>query len=244
MASHKELAAKVDDLIVATAALAGVRLNNPETNFKVRLAITQAQQDIVGLRRWKWMNSTGVLHWSASQSTVNMYSASAGMYSAFGGFRWLRVRNHWPLHEMTGEEFNERNVTVSTSQRPTDYWRFGEASLKFWPIPTAADSAAFGFRKRAGFVHTNGDVLIPKSYHWNVLLPMARRYIWDMVGDDRATRQDRALERNVAAMIADDVGHTADGDQPQNWDPHRTRTRPYSQEYDYSGFYETGNLPS
>jgi len=237
--TFKQLELKTDDLVTIVASMANLWANNPDIANAIRLAITEAQNEVCGLQEWKWLKSTGTFVYSANQSTVNMASVSSGKYRSFGWFIAARVGTYYDLYEVDDTVFNALRKDYSTDARPYYYWRFGDRRIAFWPKPTYVDSVNFIFRKQPGFVYGNGDIIIPKEYHLNVLARLARKKIWEMRSDARATQPDQTYQAGIAAMVR------ADGPAIRRRDirPWIPRATPYEPIRRYSGFYCTGNMP-
>lgn len=241
MAETKPLQMRVEDAITYIGALSGVWVNNPEQNFLVRCALTEAQQEICSFRRWKWLRSTGSFRYSANQSAVNMYSVSAGKFSTFGGFVNVRLGKQWELHERDAFFINQLEIGTSTAGRPVFYWQVGDSRYKFWPVPTTVDSVHFGFIRRPGFVYGGGDLIIPKQYYFNVLFRLARQKTWEAKGDPRRNQDDPTYQMGLQAMVRDDTGTGAGMPDMRPWHPRPATS--YDPVQVLSGFYSTGRMP-
>lgn len=237
MAAHKDPHLKVDDIITIVGAMAGVVVNQPEQQFLIKLAITQAQQEICDHWRWTWLRSSGVYAYSANASTFNMYSVSSGKYTAFGSFETMRVPRVKEVIEGKVSTYNRTHLYISTATYPDYYVPFGEATFRWLPVPNTAGSVAFTFLKRPGFVHGNNDLIIPQKYIMTALVPLSRKRLWELKGDPRSGQGDSSYANALRAMKRDEGNKHEWG----AWHPNRRAS--YDPDWQYSGFYSSGNMP-
>jgi hypothetical protein len=237
----KPLDFRTEDLITVVGAMAGVNINNPDQQFIVKLALTQAQQEICGLREWKWMRSTGMMRYTTGVSTVNMHSVSAGKYKAFSYFLGMRLNREYKVTEIDLPAFDTARIIESTSSYPRHYCRFGEATIKWQPVPQTANSVHFAFYKQPGFIHGNEDIIIPKPHQLNALAFLARKKVWEMKGDPRSGQENPSYSAALMAMYKED-GMPVESGKWKVWNPLQGRLGTEQSAF-YSGFYSTGNMP-
>jgi len=244
MPERKPLDFQVPDLVPMVAVMAGLWPNQPETDYQVRLALTEAQQEICGMRAWKWLMSAGTLRYTKGTSTLDLYSACAGKFSVAGavvGFFWERK---YPLQEAPIWWIRQRAGWYTSARVPTYYWRFGEMSFGWWPIGNTTTSVHFQYVRRPGFVYNAKDVIIPGQWRINGLARLARRKVWEMRGDARALAPDVTLDAAIASLISWDEGlDYATPEWPRARGIALYHTARYSTGRAGLQFYSTNNLP-